>query len=120
VRDLRDVRDLLHRGSDERRKAFPMRLPNDAQAPAELRCLFHGRIIGKRSGDLAERMIEGKIARDRFAESGWNEQLGSALLNVRGMVADRSDPARAIPHPMKDLPTAKRLFEVEIGRRQHL
>src|SRR4029453_3015687 len=66
--NLPDVRNLFHRRTDERGKAFPFRLSNDPEAAAKTSRRIHPRVVRKRSANGCERMIEREIMRDDFGE----------------------------------------------------
>src|SRR6185436_18966928 len=119
-RNLPDVRYLFHRRTDERGQAFPFWLPNDPQPATKITGSIHRRVIGKRSANGRERMIESEIMCD---DSGERRRLAIAdfqrlatLFHVNRDVPDRPRKSVVDFVPMKDLPRVERHREIEVRR----
>ena len=116
-RHLADVRHLFHRRSDERRKTFPARLPNDPQSRTKIARGAHCRIVGEGATNLRERMIERKIMADDLRACAANEKAISSLLHKHSLGVDRSRVTLAAFFPMEDLAGIEGFIQVEIRSR---
>ena len=61
-------------------------------------------------------MIERKIVAGQLLRAFGHEQFFPALLHIHRPVADRTQPAGALSHPMKYLPALQREREIEVPR----
>ena len=116
VRDLADMRHLFHRGRDEGGKAFPARLPNDAQALTEIARRRHRGIARKRTANLRERVIEGEIIRDGLCVDACEGEPAASLFGIDALRGNRAYIPRSTLLPMEDLTRIERPREIEILR----
>jgi hypothetical protein len=108
--------DLFHRRANERRQAFPFRLPNDAQPATKISRRIHGRIIRERTADFREPMIERKVMTSHFRVTAVHAQDFAALFRVDWLVADCPYKSITGLPPMKNLAGAERDRQIEIRR----